>query len=140
MLKINNVKESYKEFKKIFRNESMIYVKIIPYSYTQGRIEFSSIDVHSIERKFTVEYTAVCFNSKIFMSGIYYNDAIIACLFDDKGCTISGYSNDYPDVVIKNKYDTEYQFSTVIFSTQKLVTRYNALSYDNGKVIERINF
>lgn len=130
-MKLANVKEAKKTFKKFSKHALFIGVIFDEYGITMNTKDESI--------RFPFERPCVESWNKLKLH-VLGNDSIFDIIFDDREFVVSAYNNNWPQITSINEYGNSIHFSCLAFNNDKRHYKYVCPCTSITEIIERKEF
>lgn len=141
MVKVINVAEQKKTFKKVFNNDCMsrFFVCI---NFEEKKIIVSTIDNYTNVRRLEMPFESTWNTQnlkKLNLSSIGRNHVLWDFIFNKDGFLAEAYKNTYRDLITTSKdHGTVYTMAEIVFRTKRKEFEYFSYETDTITVIDKI--
>ena len=141
MIKVINVAEQKKTFKKVFNNDCMsrFFVCI---NFVESKIIVSTLDNYNNVRRLEMPFENTWNTQhlkKLNLSSIGRNHVLWDFIFNKEGFLVETYKNTYRDLITTSKdHGTVYTMAEIVFRTKRKEFEYFSYETDTITVIDKI--
>ena len=141
MIKVIDVTEQKKTFKKVFNNDCMSQF-FVCINFEEKKIIVSTIDNYTNVRRLELPFENTWNTQnlkKLNLSSIGRNHVLWDFIFNKDGFLVKTYKNTYRDLITTSKdHGTVYTMAEIIFKTKRKEFEYFAYETDTITVIDKI--